>query len=581
MFKRVSILKTLAKKREQGNSPCYEGVLSGTKALAVFAAIFLGLFCAIPTFALDKDKLIRVGISNSNFTKLVYDNAEFTANGDYEVIDMASGFSSGIIPSDCPVKIVLKNAKYSIIKSGQIIASNLDGPLVIRPQKGTLINIVGLKRGGKTAYYRGIIELCKSSKNQDLFSIVNVLDLESYLKGVVPNEMPVHFGLEALKAQTVAARNYALKPRERFYKEFDVSDSVACQVYFGANTEKELSNKAIKETNGIIALSPDEELILALYSSTAGGYTENYENAFSDPKTRAFPPQPISYLKARPDKEGTKKLNDEKDAREFYTSTPDTFDNNSPYFRWKREWMADELEDVLKKTLIEQSATGFVKPKLTAQNICDFGNLMNIKVLKRGDSGKIVHLLIDTDKEDFVLSKELVIRRIFKKDGKALPSGNFVIDLADTPEGGKFTFQGGGFGHGVGLSQYGAGKMSSLGYSYGEILQHYYTGIKLTTNPVTLYSDANQNSEDQTFYTTSKKGWVCIDNTGGIKDLIVIINGKEMTIDTLAGLNRKQRVDVSEYINIGQNNVVYYIPKLENKRKSMKIYMEIKEAQND
>lgn len=109
--------------------------------------------------------------------------------------------------------------------------------------------------------------------------MINVLDLQSYLKGVVPNEMPVRFGLEALKAQAVLARSYVLKPRERNYHNFDVCDSVACQVYFGANTEKELSDKAVDETDNIVAMS-DNELVLALYSSTAGGYTESYENAF-------------------------------------------------------------------------------------------------------------------------------------------------------------------------------------------------------------------------------------------------------------------------------------------------------------
>jgi stage II sporulation protein D len=77
---------------------------------------------------------------------------------------------------------------------------------------------------------------------------VNVLPLEDYLKGVVPNELPVRFGLEALKAQAVAARNYTIRPRTRVYHNFDVCDSVQCQVYFGANTEHPLSNKAIEET---------------------------------------------------------------------------------------------------------------------------------------------------------------------------------------------------------------------------------------------------------------------------------------------------------------------------------------------
>ena len=87
--------------------------------------------------------------------------------------------------------------------------------------------------------------------------------------------MPVRFGLEALKAQSVAARNYVLSPRVKANNNYDVVDSVASQVYYGANTEKELSNQAVYETTGIVA-TYNWNLILALYSSTAGGYTESY-----------------------------------------------------------------------------------------------------------------------------------------------------------------------------------------------------------------------------------------------------------------------------------------------------------------
>lgn len=102
--------------------------------------------------------------------------------------------------------------------------------------------------------------------------------------------MPVRFGLEALKAQSVAARNYVLTPRTKSSVNYDVVDSVASQVYYGANTENPLSNRAVEETAGIVALY-HWDMILALYSSTAGGYTESYSNAFSDPSTKIFRPK--------------------------------------------------------------------------------------------------------------------------------------------------------------------------------------------------------------------------------------------------------------------------------------------------
>ncbi len=114
--------------------------------------------------------------------------------------------------------------------------------------------------------------------------------------------MPVSFGLEALKAQSIAARNYVLSPRVKANPNYDVVDSVASQVYFGANTERDLSNRAVDETAGIVA-TYDWDLILAQYSSTAGGYSESYQNAFSDPYTKKFPATPKPYLKAKPDRE--------------------------------------------------------------------------------------------------------------------------------------------------------------------------------------------------------------------------------------------------------------------------------------
>lgn len=547
----------------------------------IFTLISILISLAIPDAinANDCQHLIRVGISNNNFSKYVYNTADFSATGDFEIIDLQTGEIVSNLKSNTTVRISLKDGLFNVYKGKAIIGVNFSGPLIIQTKTNCLLSVNNITRAGKPALYRGVFEIVKSNGKDNLFSIVNVLDMESYLKGVVPNEMPVTFGLEALKAQTVAARNYALKPRERFYKEFDVCDSVASQVYFGANTEKDLSNLAIKQTNGLVALSPDEELIMALYSSTAGGYTENYELAFSDPKTKMFPANPIPHLKAKPDNPNIKPLNKEEDAKAFYLSYPDTFDNQSPYFRWEREWSIEELEQVLKTTLIAQSKTGFVKPAL--KNTTDFGNLKEIKVTKRGDSGKIVTLQIITDKDTFTVSKELVIRRTFQKNGKALPSGNFVIDTIKLPTGEKVIFHGGGFGHGVGLSQFGASSMAAKGYSFDEILQHYYAGISIATLPATIFSDDCKNSADQMFFAPYKKAYLCIDNKSGINSLTAIINGKELKIDLSSTFQRKLRIDISDYVNIGQNTIIYCIPTIENRKKSMRVYVEVKEAKHE
>lgn len=441
----------------------------------LFALFIFFIIAVTSVYAKDSMVPIRVGISDNAFKSYVFDNIEFINANNLFVIDSETGYKIPIATNNQILKIIMENGLFRVYIDDVLAAKNIKGTLFIY-SKNDFMQIKGLKRKGMQAGYRGYIELVRNSKDNSKFSIVNVLSLRDYLKGVVPNEMPVKFGLEALKAQTVAARNYAVAPRIKAYREFDVCDSVACQVYYGANTEDELSNRAIEETDSIIAVDKHDKPILALYSSTAGGYTESYSLAFSDPKTKQFPSEKIDYLSSVPDNENFETLETDEKAEEFYMSKPDSFDDMSPYYRWDKEWTISELENVLNKTMPSQSLTGFIYPVVNkGENI---GRLISIKALERGNSGKIVKLEIKTNKNTYIVQKELVIRRCFQKNGISLPSANFVISYIDaaTP---VYKFSGGGFGHGVGLSQWGAGKMAALGYTFDEILKHYYKGINL------------------------------------------------------------------------------------------------------
>ena len=514
--------------------------------------LLFALVLFIPAVKADDNKLpVRVGISNTNFKTYLFDNIVFLNAKNMNVMDSASGYTIPISETAEKIKVTTENNLFRVYIDNVLLAKNLEGPVLIRPKEGFFVEIEGLKRKGSQAAYRGFIELKRSSKDISKFAIVNVLSLKNYLRGVVPNEMPVRFGLEALKAQTVAARNYAVTPRIRAFEEFDVCDSVACQVYFGANTEDVLSDEAIEQTNGIIALDNEDKPILALYSSTAGGYTESYEYAFSDPETKNFPSKDIHYLSSVPDNRIFEPLNTEEKAIEFYTTKPEAFDDASPYYRWSKEWSKSELEDVLRKTMIAQSKTGFIKPELTASS--DFGNLISITPLKRGNSGKIVELEVKTDKNTFIVQKELVIRRCFQKNGISLPSANFVISQIDaqTP---VYKFNGGGFGHGVGLSQWGAGKMASLGFPYDRILQHYYKGIKLATMPFKVY--ANFKTQENVFYSENEEAFLVIKNPCELEKLKIVVNNKEHVIK----LKKEEvKADISKYLRQGENRISFTI----------------------
>ena len=505
--------------------------------------------------AYDSEMLIRVGISDSSFSKYIFNDISLYSDSKIEIIDIATGSAFRVEGKDVSF-VMNEDGLFDILAGAETLTENLYGPISVNTVPNSLIGVRGLIRAGKPAFYRGAVELVKSQGKQNGFAVVNVLDLKSYLKGVVPNEMPVSFGLEALKAQCVAARNYALKPRDKAYKEFDICDSVACQVYFGAKTERELSSRAVDETDGLVALY-DSDLILAVYSSTAGGYTESYSNAFSSVKTNEFPGNEVPYLIARPDIPDMKPLNTEEAAREFYTSNPDTYDNNSSYFRWKREWTLSEFTEMLNETMLSQSK--FVKPYFTEDDL--FDTLKEIRILQRGNSGKVIFLEIITDKGSYIVGKELVLRRLFKKNGKALPSANFVTDLiTDETSEPVIRFTGGGFGHGVGMSQYGAGKMGQTGMSFVNILQHYYSGISLGTVPVTLEPSYGKNSYSESFYAPSSEVSVYIDENKGISDISVIVNGVDLNTDLNGFFKKKTKIDISKYIHRGINNVEVVLP---------------------
>ncbi len=509
-------------------------------------------------FEKTKSQIVRVGLGDSSFSKYDYDSAGIFATAELEIFDKDTYITS--LPANTNVNVKLSSDMFVLTNDNGEVIEQIKGPVRFVSPNGSL-GIKGLKRVGKQALYRGEIEICKYNRKIGRFHIVNVVEVEEYLKGVVPNEMPVHFGLEALKAQTVAARNYVLSPRTKAYDAFDVVDSVASQVYFGFGSEKELGTRAVEETEGVVALY-NWDLILAQYSSTAGGYTESFANVFSDPNTKVFPSVSKPYLIAKPDILSQKPLDVEEEAVKFYKSKPDSYDIRSPYFRWERQWTREELQKELQANMAAQSATGFITPAFKSGDKLD--EIVKLDVIRRGESGKIIEMEIVTKSQRYKVYKELVIRRLIKNQGKALPSANVVFEHEYDENGNLLSVNafGGGFGHGVGLSQYGAGFMGSeMKLSYDKILKHYYNGITLATKPVILSSADNQRIVTQNFYTKEKKAELVIDNKYQLSGFSVNINGKEQNIELSHGIfKRVERVDISKYLKHGRNTITFYFP---------------------
>lgn len=530
-------------------------------ALLLFASLVGGVNRA---FAANTD-VVRVGLTDNKFQNVLKQTVTVYGTAECDICDRETKKIVSRISAN--TDIVIRNGVTGIDVTINGRNATLRDFVVICPQG--VLGVKDLTRKGKPALYHGAFEVIQKDDRKG-FYLVNLVETQEYLKGVVPNEMPVRFGLEALKAQAVAARNYVLTPRTQAYKEFNVVDSVASQVYYGVNTEADLATRAVMETDGIVALYNNEP-ILALYSSTAGGYTESYSHAFSDPLTKMFPSINKPYLTAVPDKSEFKSLEDENDAKKFYESKVPSFDIESPYYRWQKQWAVGELENVLKTTMIAQSKTGFIHPAFKQGD--DLGKIKDIKVMKRGASGKAVEIELMTTKGCYRIAKELVIRRVFQKDGVSLPSANIVFEKKIDSYGNvtDITIFGGGFGHGVGMSQYGAGYMATkLNQPYYNILRHYYTGINLGTMPKTICGEEVK----ETFWAPIGRAQLVITNSTAAK-IAVKINGKTLEFPVTKTIFQKDyRIDISRYIEDGENTIVYYPPTL---GRAVTLYVELVE----
>ena len=524
--------------------------------------VLIILMFALPIFATEYKDTVRVGIADNKFENLYYSTIIVGATSDYVVYDKSDMQTLATLSADKMLKVNFENGKLALY-SDELTKSGIKNSIGIKTTG--LLKVKDLKRAGKQALYHGEFEIAMANNGHSGFNLINVIALEEYLKGVVPNEMPVGFGLEALKAQTVAARNYTLRPRTVIYHNFDVCDSVQSQVYFGADTEQSLSNRAIEDTKGLFALH-DGNLILALYSSTSGGCTENYENVFLLPSWETKIVEPISYLVGKPDKKVD--LSTDEALEKFYSDFSDSYDTASRFYRWQVEWDKAELEAVLKKTLAKNAKSGFISP-LFNQN--DLGNLKDIKILSRGVSGKVISLEIQTDKGCYVVKKELVLRKIFQKNGKMLNSANIIVKNS-YDESGNLTnikFIGGGFGHGVGMSQYGAGHMASDGKKFDDILQHYYTGIAIGTFPVELTSKSDIITQE--FSSPSEKGTLIIKHPDDIENFTLIINDVEINLnkDCLLAQNVFK---LDRYMD--KNNKIIFLP-LHEDNKTVRVWVEV------
>ncbi len=287
--------------------------------------------------------------------------------------------------------------------------------------------------------YRGSLKIIN---NNSKLSLINTLDLEDYLKGVILKEMPLGKGtdnLEALKAFIIVARTYAIAKISEGKKIFDIYPDIRDQIYDGLDAENAIINKLIEITKGKI-LYYKNDIAKVFYHSTCGGYTESVENVFNHSS--------LPYLKSLAD-----------------GNLPNC--KISPKYKWEKIF----TKEMIINNLFEANL-------ITDKNFI----LKNLKIIRRFKSGRIKELKLYIKRKDKLQEISLFsnnIRYILKDtDNNILPSSNFEIF---ENENNTVKFKGKGFGHGVGLCQWGSIYLSNIGTNYIDIIQHYFpeTEIKV------------------------------------------------------------------------------------------------------
>lgn len=304
--------------------------------------------------------------------------------------------------------------------------------------------------------------------------IVNEVPLEEYLRWVVPSEMPSRYAMEALKAQAVCARTYAIwQMQEYAYPEYraHVDDSVSYQVYHKEQPQPS-TDQAVLDTRGQIMLCEGRPIKAYYFSTSCGATTDERIWEKGDPEKTPY----IRGIRVNPVPSGKDLSKEAVFARFIRKKHSGDLEISEPWYRWDGWISLEQLQKNAKELL------SAAEP------------IASVEVLERNTGGAVQKLLLKGMQEEYLVEYEYRIRRllnspdgvIHKNDGTEksnptiLPSGYFILE----PVMEKGTLQGyriigGGLGHGAGLSQNGARIMAEEGASFEEILQFFYQQIEL------------------------------------------------------------------------------------------------------
>lgn len=421
---------------------------------------------------------IRVILSNDSYTSYDMKRAEITGDTRFHVTypdDVEAYYEAG-------TGVTVNAGDY---EAGDIItfsSEEISGHL----QVNTLTRSYGVPM------YSGKLEI-RICDNGTLH-IINELPLEEYLYSVVASELPSSAHEEALKAMAICARGYAYtRLEDESFADYhaDLDDSSLCQVYNNVR-ETEASIQAVKDTYGMVPVY-NGTVIVPLYFSTSCGTTCTNEEIWSG---SAYP-----YLQSNVETLAKQKidLSEEERFEQFMSDSLgyDVIDKDMPYYRWSVDYTKEEISEAIHSTLEERISMSADNIKVrqedgsfAAEEIDDIGLVESIKITERTRSGVVSEMEIEGANATIQVSGQTNIRNlitpvkheIVRQDGStvsgwtSLPSPFYYIEETDA----GFTVHGGGFGHGVGMSQNGANILAEAGYNYEYILRHYYSYVDFT-----------------------------------------------------------------------------------------------------
>ena len=387
-------------------------------------------------------RTMLVAITTDQFRSIEHESLKFSPTSKLYVEEKGTG-RGFVVHEGEEIEVYAHDSKLHMIDArGHLWVF---GPRIyLWPDLKGLIQINSFQRGTGTKFYpqyRGRFELAIIEPER--FLTINEVGLEEYLYQVVPSEMPITWPLEALKAQAVAARTYAVAQvvySRQGHLGFHVSDSTNSQVY-NNQPEAASTTAAIQATAGQILAKGDGTIgSTYFYSTSSRGVLTNLAQ---------------------------------------WTKTDELgLEGNSPWYRWQCTLTADELTKLLHPVVGKE-----------------VGNILGLKVVERDELGRVTILGVQGTAGEATISGELNIRTTLKpsslKRGKdtltnlsLLPSAFFFMETKQNQQGAlqSITFYGGGSGHGLGMSQWGAKGMAEAGFSYLDILEKYYPEAHLMTH---------------------------------------------------------------------------------------------------